>query len=103
MSWVIFNNPDYFPDWLVSKLAKEVFTYQDNDKWFWKLGKKGYKDMLIQLIAEDRAMQIEKYGGKGISAFLVEWTSFYQDPSSYLEYIILDAFYATKILTSRVT
>ena len=34
LSWVIFNNPDYFPNWLVSKLANEVIVYQDNDGWF---------------------------------------------------------------------
>ena len=28
---VIFNNPDCFLNWLVSKLAKELFAYQDDD------------------------------------------------------------------------
>ena len=34
LSQVIFNNPDCSPDRLVSKLAKEVFVYQNNDGWF---------------------------------------------------------------------
>ena len=32
LSRVIFNNPDYSPDRLVSKLAKEVFKHQDDDE-----------------------------------------------------------------------
>lgn len=34
LSQVIFNNLDYSPDWLVSKLPKKVFAYHDNDRWF---------------------------------------------------------------------
>ena len=31
LSQVIFNNPDYSPDRLVGKLAKEVFKHQDDN------------------------------------------------------------------------
>ena len=31
LSRIIFNNPNCSPDRLVSKLAKEVFVYQDDD------------------------------------------------------------------------
>ena len=103
MSWVIFNNPNCSPDWLVSKLAKKVFKYQDDDKWFWKSGKRDYRDMLMQFTAEDRAMQIKKYRNKVVSALPIKWILFYQDFLSHLEYIILDVFHATGILTSRAT
>ncbi len=71
LSRIIFNNPNCSPDRLVSKLAKEVFAHQNDDEWFWKSGKRGYRDMLMQLIAEDRAMQIKKYGDEAVSAFSV--------------------------------
>ena len=54
--------------------------------------------MLMQLTVKDQVLQIQKYGEKAISAFLVEWTLFYQDLSPPLEYIILDVIYATEIL-----
>ncbi len=57
--------------------------------------------MLIQLTTEDRAMRIKKYGDKAISAFSIGWILFYQDLSPHLEYIVLDAFYITRILTLR--
>ena len=34
LSWIIFNNPDCSSDWLVNKLAKEIFAHQDDDEWF---------------------------------------------------------------------
>ena len=34
LSRIIFNNPDCYPNRLISKLAKEVIPYQDNDGWF---------------------------------------------------------------------
>ena len=55
-SRVIFNNPDCFPDRLVSKLAKGVFAHQDDEGWFWKSRKGGYRDMLMKLTTEDRAI-----------------------------------------------
>ena len=59
--------------------------------------------MLIQLITNNRAMRIKKYGDEAVSAFLVGYTLFYQDLLPHLEYIILDIFYATGILTSGAT
>lgn len=32
LSWVIVNNADCSPNWLVSKLAKEFILYSDNNK-----------------------------------------------------------------------
>ena len=32
LSGAIFNNANYSPDWLVSKLAKEVFLHQDDNE-----------------------------------------------------------------------
>ena len=58
LSQVIFNNPDCSPDRLVGKLAKEVFLHRDDNEWFWKSGKGGYKDMLMQLTTEDRTIRI---------------------------------------------
>lgn len=55
----------------------------------------------MQLTIEDWALQIHKYGEEAISTFPIGWTSFYQDPLSLLEYIILDAFHVTKILTAK--
>ena len=69
LSRVIFNNPDCSPDRLVSKLAKEVFAYQDDDGLFWKSGKRNYRDMLMQLTIEDRAIQIKIYREEAVSAF----------------------------------
>ena len=103
LSWVTVNNADYSPDRLVHKLAKEVFSHQDDHEWFWKLGKKGYRDMLMQLTAEDRAIWMQQYGEEVVSAFLVRWTSFYRDPLPQLEYIVLDAFYAAGIVVSGAT
>ena len=71
LSWVIFNNPNYSLDWLVSKLAKEIFVYQDDDRLFRKSGKRGYRYILMQLIVENRAIQIKKYEKIAISAFPV--------------------------------
>ena len=71
LSQVIFNNPNYFPNRLVSKLAKEVFLHQDNNKWFWKSGKRVYKDILMQFTTEDLAIWIQQYGKKAISDFFV--------------------------------
>ncbi len=102
-SRVIFNNPDCSPDRLISKLAKEVFVHQNDDEWFWKSGKRGYRDILMQLTVKDRVMQIKKYRDEAVLAFSIGWTSFYRDPSLHLEYIVLDAFYATGILISRAT
>ena len=48
-------------------------------------------------------MQIKKYEDKAILAFFIGWTLFYQDPSPYLEYIVLDVFYTTRIITLRAT
>lgn len=59
LSQVIFNNANYSPNWLVSKLAKEVFSHQDDDEWFLKSGKGGYQDMLMQLTEEDQAIRIK--------------------------------------------
>ena len=59
--------------------------------------------MLMQLPAEDGAMRIKNYRDEAVSAFLIGWISFYQNPSPHLEYIVLDAFHATRILTSRAT
>ena len=56
---VIFNNADCSSNRLVHKLAKEVFSYQEDHEWFWKLGKRGYRDMLMQLTAEDQAIRIQ--------------------------------------------
>ena len=103
LSRVIFNNADCSPDRLVSKLAKEVFSHQDDDEWFWKSGKGGYRDMLMQLTAEDRAIRIKQYGEEAVSAFPVGWTSFHRDPSPQSEYIILDAFHAAGIVVSGAT
>ncbi len=54
----------------------------------------------MQLTTEDKAMQIKIYGDEEISAFFIGWKSFDQDLSSHLEYIVLDAFHTTGILTS---
>lgn len=51
------------------KLVKGIKLYYNDNKWFWKLGKKGYKNILIQLIKEDQAIQIQKYGEEKISIF----------------------------------
>ena len=59
LSQVIFYNPDCSPNRLVGKLAKEVFLHWDVNEWFWKLGKGGYKDMLMQFTTEDRAIEIQ--------------------------------------------
>ena len=79
LSWVIFNNSDCSLDQLVGKLAKEVFLHWDDNKWFWKLGKRGYKNMLIQITTENRTIWIQKYEEEAVSAFPIEWTFFYQD------------------------
>ena len=71
LSRVLFNNPDCSPDWLVSKLTKEVFAQQDDERWFQKLGKESYRDMVIQFIMEDQDIRIKKYGEDAVSAFLV--------------------------------
>lgn len=55
----------------MSKLAKKIFAHQNDDEWFWNLGKRGYKNMLMQLTTEDKVMQIKKYGDKAVLAFLV--------------------------------
>lgn len=31
LSQIIFNNTNCFFDWIVSKLAKKIFLYQNND------------------------------------------------------------------------
>lgn len=59
--------------------------------------------MLMQLITKDWAIWIQKYDDKAISAFLIAWTLFYQDLLLNSEYIVLDAFHATGILTSGAT
>ena len=100
---VIFNNPDCSPDQLVSKLATEVFLHRDDNEWFWKSGKEGYKDMLMQLTTEDRAIWIQQYGEKAVSAFPIGWTSFYQDSTQQTEYIVLDTFHETGIAVSGTT
>ena len=71
LSWVIFNNPDYSSNQLVDKLAKEVFLYQDDNKWFWKSDKRSYKDMLMQFITEDHAIWIQQYKEEAVLAFLM--------------------------------
>lgn len=55
----------------------------------------------MQFTMEKRAIRIKKYEDKAVSACLVRQISFYQDLSPHLEYIILDTFYITKILTVR--
>ena len=57
----------------------------------------------MQLLAEDRAMQIKKYGNKAVSAFPIGWTKFYLDSSPHLKYIVLDTFHATRILALGAT
>ena len=57
----------------------------------------------MQLTVEDRAMRIKNYEDETVSAFFIGWTSFYQNLLPYLEYIDLDAFHATRILTSGAT
>lgn len=47
LSRVIFNKRDGSHDWLVPKLAKEVFAHEDDDKWVWKSGKGRYRGMLM--------------------------------------------------------
>ena len=59
--------------------------------------------MLMQLTTENRAIQIQQYGEEAISAFPVEWTSFYQDLTQQMEYIVLDTFYTTKIAVFGAT
>lgn len=58
LSQIIFNNPNYLPNWLIQKLAKEVKLYYNNNNWFWKLGKTRYKNILMQLIIKNQAIQI---------------------------------------------
>lgn len=59
--------------------------------------------MLMQLMAENQAIRIQKYYAKAISAFFVRYTLFYQNPLAYLEYIALNVFHAAEIVVSRVT
>ena len=87
----------------MGRLAKEVFLHRDDNEWFWKSGKKGYKDMLMQLTTEDRAIWIQQYGEEAVSAFPVGWTSFYRDSTQETEYIVLDAFHATGIAVFGTT
>lgn len=59
--------------------------------------------MLMQLTAENHAIQIKKYREKVVPAFFVEWTSFYRDLSPQSRRIVLDIFHAAGILTSKAT
>ena len=103
MARVIFNNADCSPDRLVHKLAKEVKLHHDDNEWFWKSGKGGYKDMLMQLTKEDRAIRIQKYREEAISAFPVGWTSFYREPTPEFKSLSLDVFSAVGILVSKAS
>ena len=59
--------------------------------------------MLMQLMAEDQAIRIQQYRKEAVLAFLVGWTSFYQDSLPQSEYIILDAFYVVEIVVLGAT
>ena len=85
LSQIIFNNTDCTPARLVHKFAKEVCLYQNDNRWFWKLGIGDYRRMLMQLITEYLAIWIQRYGEKAISTFLVRWTLFYWDPGKLAE------------------
>ena len=58
LSQVIFKNADCSLNRLVHKLAKKVKLHYDDNKWFWKSGKRGYKDILMQFTKEDWAIRI---------------------------------------------
>ena len=85
LSRIIFNNTDCTPARLVHKLAKKVCLHQNDNEWFWKLGIGDYGRMLMQLITEDQAIRIQRYGEKAISTFLVGWTLFHRDPGKLVE------------------
>ena len=74
------------------KLAKKVKLHHDDNEWFWKSGKRGYKDMLMQLTKEDRAIRIQKYGEEAISAFPIGWISFHRDHHLNLSLYLLMPF-----------
>ena len=85
------------------KFPKEVKLYHNDKDWFRKSGKRGYKDMLMQLTKENQAIRIQKYGEKAISAFPVGWTLFYQEPTPEFKFLSLNVFFAVEILVSKAS
>ncbi|KAG7007159.1 hypothetical protein G7Y79_00011g030570 [Physcia stellaris] len=81
LSRVIYNAEDCEPDQLVKDLYQEAVKHVDDDEWFWKTGKGGYRDMLKKLSDEDRKKRIEEYGDK-VSPKVYQTTCYEREMSS---------------------
>lgn len=57
----------------------------------------------MQLIKENQAIRIQKYVEKAIFAYLVRWTSFYQETSPEFKSLSLDIFSAVRILVFKAS
>lgn len=44
---MIFNNLDSSSDELIYKFAEEIESHYDYNKQFWKVGKEGYKEIIM--------------------------------------------------------